>query len=529
MEITDRFRVIHHLIIINTVKLHPIGRSSQDLDRNSTPVNARLLWDTALSKLSITDTSIDVEIQKDLMKELRSRTANLLMFKHLQLLDEGFAHLRDHLPVRIFKFSMNPLLYQIRVELAPEFVKQGVNPNSLTSNDKRKIMKQVTKLISWLLHINISVLRNLQTTGIMSSNRKLVDWIFKNIFEPQNSLPVIGRFSGQDIQAFTKGKEFGPIQQILITLLSSSLSSSREPQTAVMIISHYYENECPEVSRALKSGQLPDLRSLTIQSTRSNSRIGRGLDEGSSWIQELGNFPVRSLEQLPESLKPKVCNQDPLKGRIGMKLRPRKQELSGHIMEIFSQRKCYMSQSFSFKFHDSKFPVMIVRKNESDQGRKYGWVWLCNTNNQMPLPKITVLRRLKRFMTHLNMCDAALLIHMKNIKLQIGFEFHPLLINWIHEVLFDVNQNKLPLLGDFILEGRTSINSFSPSDFNVIQIFLIHLITSKNPHMRNFQVALSVFGYWLKNMSGMIYGQLFKNDQEYWDIMTKIIDPDLED
>ncbi|KNZ58926.1 hypothetical protein VP01_1831g1 [Puccinia sorghi] len=524
MELTIRFRVIHRPIIINSVKQNPIGKLSEQLDENSTPLHSSLPWDPELSELSIPGTSIDEEILADFMHEFKSRTGKLLQFQDLQPLGNGFARLRDHLPVKIFKFSMNPLLYQIRVELSPEFVKQRVNTKSLTSNPKRKIMKQVTKLISWLLYINSAVLRTLCTTGTMSPNHKLVDWIFNTIFSPQDSLPVIGRFSSQDIQGFKKGKEFGPIQFFLIQLLSSSLSSKREPQTAVMIMSRYYENECPAVSHALKSGQLPDLRSLIIQSKNSNVRIGSG-SKDVSWIQGLGNFPVRSLQKLPASLKPQSSMTDTLKSFIGLSLGPCKQELSAHIMKILSVRNSHMSHSRSFNLNDSKFPVVItLRKKEDNQGRKHGWVWLVYNSDQIPMKKRTVLNKLNKFMRHLNICHSALVRHMKNIKFQIWFEIKPLLLNWINEVLFDMNQNKLPLLGDFVIKDEKKIDSFSPEDFNLIQILLIRLITSQTSHTRNFQVALSVFGYWLKNMAGMLYGHLFKNDEEYWDILTKIID-----
>ncbi|KNZ62936.1 hypothetical protein VP01_1204g3 [Puccinia sorghi] len=344
---------------------HPSGKLSEQLDKNSGPVHASPHWDPELAKLRIPGTSIDEEILDDLMHEFKSRTGELLAVRNLILVDEGFSHLRDHLPVKLYEVPIDPFLYQIRIALAPEFVEHSINPepNLCTLNPKRKIMKQVTSLIAWLLYINAAVLRNLNATGTMSTNRKLVDWVFNKIFEPQNSLPVIGRFRSQDMQAFTKGNEFGPIQKMLITLLSSSLRSNREPQTAVRIINNYYENECPEVLCALKSGKLPDLRSLAIESKKSNVIIGSGLDEG-SWIQEIGNFPVRSLQQLPESLKPKFGTTDTLNCWIRMRLGAEKLELSSHIMQILSVRNPPMSQSYSFNFNDSKFPVVITSSNK---------------------------------------------------------------------------------------------------------------------------------------------------------------------
>ncbi|KNZ51986.1 hypothetical protein VP01_373g2 [Puccinia sorghi] len=501
---------------------NPIGELSEQSDNNSAPVQASLLWDPMLAELTIPSTSIDEEMMGEFMHEFKLRTGSLLLVKNLKLMDQVFTHLVDHLPLKIYQFSKEPLLYQIKVAISPAFF---THSDSCPMNHKAKILKQITRLISWLLYLNAVVLRNLDTTETLSTNSKLVDWIFNKIFEPQNSLPVIGRFNNQDIQAFKKGKEFGPVQIMLINLLSSPLLSKREPQTAMMIISNYYENEFPEVFSALKNGQIPDLRSLAIESEKYDIRVGSGFDEG-SWIQELGNFPVRSLKLLPETLKPKLSHQNPFKGFVDESLVTRKLELLDDIMQILILKNPPVSQFSSFRFNDSKMPVAITSiKNGNNPGRRNGWVWLCCSQNQTPITSSNLLNKLKKFMSHLNVCNSALLRHMKNTKFEIDFELQPLLINWIYEVVFDMNKNKLPLIGYFLLEDGRSIDSFSPADFNIIQSLLIRLITSQNSHRRHFQAALSVFGYWLKNMVGQIYSQLFKNDEEYWDTLIKIISP----
>ena len=52
---------------------------------------------------------------------------------------------------------------------------------------------------------------------------------------------------------------------------------------------------------------------------------------------------------------------------------------------------------------------------------------------------------------------------------------------------------------------------------------MLHLIADTNSHQRHFQAALSVLGYWLKNEQVGLYNQLFKNDDDYWDILTQLI------
>ncbi|KNZ59133.1 hypothetical protein VP01_1797g3 [Puccinia sorghi] len=413
---------------------HPIGELSEQLDKNSAPVHS-MSWDPELAQLTIPNDSIDEEILREINQRFESRAGDLLEVNNLKQLPEEFAHLTGNLPVTLYIFPMKPLLFQIKVELSPEFIKNDIKEKFSGLNYRQKIMKQVTSLISWLLYIDAAVMRNLDPKGTISTNQKLVDWIFNQIFEPQNSLPVIGRFSIHDIQAITKALKFGPIQIMLITLLSSTEWSIREPQTAVMIMSHYYESEFPELSCALKSGPLPDLRSLAIQSKNLDIRIGG-------------------------------CNE------------------------------------------------------EENQGR----VWFCFAGSYMLIKKAVVMSKLEKFMSHLNICHYTLLRHIKKTKFKLGFELKPFLINWIDQVLFDLNQNKLPLLGNFVLKDGKSIYSLSPEDFNPIQRLLISLITSQDSYRRNFQAALSVFGYLLKNRAGQIYSQLFKNDKEYWDILTQEMD-----
>ncbi|KNZ64648.1 hypothetical protein VP01_1007g2 [Puccinia sorghi] len=108
-------------------------------------------------------------------------------------------------------------------------------------------------------------------------------------------------------------------------------------------------------------------------------------------------------------------------------------------------------------------------------------------------------------------CQSKISFIKKAELIYAPFEYMPFCIAKTHKehkisnlVLSEMNQSKLPLLGDFVLEEVISINSFSPADLNEIQSLLIRLITSQNSHGRNFQGALLGFGYWFKNMAGKL-------------------------
>ena len=94
---------------------------------------------------------------------------------------------------------------------------------------------------------------------------------------------------------------------------------------------------------------------------------------------------------------------------------------------------------------------------------------------------------------------------------------------WFQNILFNTDQDKLPLLGHFNLEKGRRVDSFSAQDFNEIQALMLNIISNPNSHRRNFQAALLVLGYWLKKKQGGLYNQLFKNDDDYWDTLTKLI------
>ena len=112
----------------------------------------------------------------------------------------------------------------------------------------------------------------------------------------------------------------------------------------------------------------------------------------------------------------------------------------------------------------------------------------------------------------------------KRIKLGDVNGMERLLFCWLRKILFNPGQDKLPLLGPFILKEGRQEYSFSAQDFNEIQALVLNLIADRNSDRQNFQAALSVLGYWLKNEQGVIYNQLFKNDDEYWDNLIKLIE-----
>jgi len=175
------------------------------------------------------------------------------------------------------------------------------------------------------------------------------------------------------------------------------------------------------------------------------------------------------------------------------------------------------------KFNPEEYPILIARKGPNYKGLKQGIVWTGDSKTDKSVRKNQIESRLKQFLDHLNVCCSKLMEFKEKKGMQPGDDTEGLFFCWFEKILFNPGQDKLPLLGHFNLEKARRVDSFSAQDFNEIQDLMLNIISNPNSHLRNFQAALSVLGYWLKNEQGGLYNQLFKNDNEYWDNLITLI------
>ncbi|KNZ54680.1 hypothetical protein VP01_2886g3 [Puccinia sorghi] len=515
------------LTIGQSILAHSTGDSSEQMDKNYGSIYASKEWDPDLAQLNIPDDSKDHNLLQKFFNDFNRRARGKLIVKSIYHVDLPRADL-NHLPVALFKIRKS-CLYLIRVLCIPQYRNPKFHKSLASQNPPQKIVNHFSRLIDWLLFINTALLKRLHARGSMinksdeaDSNRRLIDWFFEQTFDPSNSWPVVGTITRQ--VALAPGNTFGPIQEIIITCLSSPLKLKRELQTAVLLVSHYYQYQFPKMLEALGSGQLANFKSLINDAIASRMKIGNGFNEG-NWIEKLGNFPVRSLQSLPEALRPsRNLFTKHYKAKPGIE----EEKLREYIKVILSaSRKGFPIWELDrVNFNPEDYPVLIANKVCNLTELKHGTVWPRDHKNKS-FHKQHVNKRLEYFLDHLNVCFCKLMAFKALKGIQPGDGTEQWFFHWLQNILFP-GQDKLPLLGDFDLEKERSVDSFSAQDFNEIQALVLNIIADPNAQKRMFQAALSVLGYWLKNEQGWLYNQLFKNENEYWDNLTELINLELD-
>jgi hypothetical protein len=105
-------------------------------------------------------------------------------------------------------------------------------------------------------------------------------------------------------------------------------------------------------------------------------------------------------------------------------------------------------------------------------------------------------------------------------------EIHQVFFQWVYNVFTNPGNDKLPLLGSFVLKNQADQKfTLSASNFVESQIFLMHYFSDTKSCSRTLQVALSLIGYWYKNQKNEYFNQLFHNDEEYWDAVINLLKP----
>ncbi|KNZ60281.1 hypothetical protein VP01_1580g3 [Puccinia sorghi] len=429
--------------------------------------------------------------------------------------------LTDPLPVLFYRVVRSSD-YQIRVALAPEFVKP--HKSAIAQNPPEKICNQMIEFIKWLLFINTALLRKSQPTGSMheesKSHQKLIDWLFIETFEPREGVPVIGKINHQDFMALEKGKVFGPIQKNIIQFLSSPKRPSQAAQTAVSLISAYYEGHLSEFRGGLRFDGPDDFKSLIEEAYRSKMIVDSRSDGAGLTLRD---FPVRRLERLPDLLKPSEQRGD-IRNRFGVSDERMLEEklLQDKFREIVSQKKRRSVEAKSLSLNAAESSVVILKERKEEvPGRQNGLFWVKDMLTRRYLRKMKMWLKLTKFLQHLSLCHVLLLAKMNEVEDTVGNDGQ--LFDWVQKMLFYPPPKKIPFLGRITFPDARSIRSFSADSFNQVQSLLHNLIASRNSDKLNFQAALAVLGYWLKDQNNSAYTKLFESDEAYWDTLLSLI------
>jgi hypothetical protein len=153
--------------------------------------------------------------------------------------------LLENIPIRVSKCHKDSFM-NIRIATSRIDHRGKRNPGS---NAKRcYIIPRFTRLIQCLIFINQAVLVHLDIKrqhlkdGIFSDH-PLVDWIFKETFNPGEGLcPIMGTYEKTD----PKEVHFGGCQEILIRYISGEIPIDKEILASHDLIQLYYKKFLPQ-------------------------------------------------------------------------------------------------------------------------------------------------------------------------------------------------------------------------------------------------------------------------------------------
>ncbi|KAH9448272.1 hypothetical protein Pst134EB_022262 [Puccinia striiformis f. sp. tritici] len=472
-------------------------------------------------KVIFPQNTMDDEFLGSFTNKFRDRISNLFTRANTRL------NKNDHpikgLPVKISR-NTKENSYIIRIELDGEVAIKG--KQSPNHNQKSvKLSDQMSRLIRWLLFINAAVLRNLSLDEVMehgelSYHKALTDWLFKEAFQPKNSLPVLGIISNAALDSCDEGKEFGQIQKILIRYLSLITPPREDRQAALSILRIYYEHSQPELWKALGSLDGVDfdqgIKLIIANEIRSKMKVGSGSDLGNA-NRNLGNFLVYELENFPKSMKPLSFQ---LSCDVG--LGKKEVEILKHFSDTFSENRKYTTSRQ--RSAPELLPVVISRTSHDREGRTHGEVWIQLKNGRIPR-KGHIFLKLRSLVANLKVCHAEFVDYASTKGFHVDVDIQHLFFQWFYNNLFNPGNEKLPIFGKFVLEDQKKEDSvISASRFNDAQIFLLHFFGDSKSFTRTVQVALALIGYWHKNQKKGVFPHLFQNDQEYWDVVINLLE-----
>ncbi|PLW11389.1 hypothetical protein PCASD_21222 [Puccinia coronata f. sp. avenae] len=501
-------------------------------DNEDRPVHKSLMSDSDLGNLRFPKNSLNKDLLNSHVSKFIEEVSKIFL---------GGAHgtfkvehaLTDHHHVTVFKIPKSGL-YHIRIngDNDPTDGKPRAKNPSIES-----FRCKFNQLVQWLLLVNTTIWRTLKPTQAEENaelkptqaeenaefkfNEELIDSLFKEAFHPNKGLPILGPVKPEIFDTIPVDEAFGQIQKDLIEYLSSRYSSRKALSAALSFIYCYYQGAKPEIWDALGIRNLVQLYPLAERATFSGINIiSHGVSEP-IWANKLGDFSIRKLQDLPDSLKPSnpgIKSQWDFPVTLGTK----GNQIRTYFESLFANQKVHRKNDRQLAFEPDDFPVMIYQAGKDEDGRPRGLVWL--KIDGITLKREATLIRIKSLLGSLKMCFSELMGYMKTQSKLMEHNMEDVFFQWIHDALRNPGNDKLPVMGNFVLgDGRGENPIFTLSDFGEVQIFLIRILSDTTSYSRNIQVALALIGYWLKNERRSVYTQLFQNDETYWDTLINLL------
>ncbi|KAH9468889.1 hypothetical protein Pst134EA_009418 [Puccinia striiformis f. sp. tritici] len=375
-------------------------------------------------------------------------------------------------------------------------------------------------LIKWIIFINTAVLREIDkfkpSQDEFESHKKIVNWLFKEAFEPEHSLPVLGIIPQANFWKVDTGHgQFGPVQRILLDFLSSGEMGRHSLDSSISILKIAYKEFHSDIwkySSTANSDIETVLNTMVIKAITSKMTVFQGTCDHVTDVKiigqrtnRLGEFDIPDLNEIPKMLKPKYHQKNLAKAETDMIL--------SFILKEFRK-------NMNGKIPIQGLPVTMIphfwNKNLYRISILDHKGEVLNTN--------AIEKKLDSLLFHLKLCHKVLHdceeLHMMVKIPNLITSFN----TWFRKILTNKEDGRLPIIGN--VEKHAFGGRFEISQFNEVQIYLIkQYFADKDSQTKVIQVCLAILQYWY----GTYYPRIFPTlKSHYWDAMIKSLSEKLE-
>ncbi|KAI9622908.1 hypothetical protein H4Q26_014847 [Puccinia striiformis f. sp. tritici PST-130] len=359
-------------------------------------------------------------------------------------------------------------------------------------------------LIKWIIFINTAVLREIDkfkpSQDEFESHKKIVNWLFKEAFEPEHSLPVLGIIPQANFWKVDTGHgEMGRHS------LDSSIS-------ILKIAYKEFHSDIWKYSSTANSDIETVLNTMVIKAITSKMTVFQGTCDHVTDVKiigqrtnRLGEFDIPDLNEIPKMLKPKYHQKNLAKAETDMIL--------SFILKEFRK-------NMNGKIPIQGLPVTMIphfwNKNLYRISILDHKGEVLNTN--------AIEKKLDSLLFHLKLCHKVLHdceeLHMMVKIPNLITSFN----TWFRKILTNKEDGRLPIIGN--VEKHAFGGRFEISQFNEVQIYLIkQYFADKDSQTKVIQVCLAILQYWY----GTYYPRIFPTlKSHYWDAMIKSLSEKLE-
>jgi hypothetical protein len=413
-------------------------------------------------------------------------------------------HRIDLFPSVVFKLSRKKFHSSVWILNKETSLHQGIG-----------ILKEKYEiLIKWLIFMNTAVLRRISgpepSRNELSSHTKILEWLFKESFEPENSIPALGKI--QNMVKLEKAEEFGPIQNILIDYLSSGDAKKYPLKIAISIIEFWYKQFDFGIweqitSQGNESIKDKELKSVVIDAINYGMEVYHERYDNShpdkletEKHHMIGDMEIPRLEQFPLSMQP----------------RHYKGKLENFETESIFQKIPYdmrLNQNNQIKIKN--FPVILLL--HLDQGyRPLFRISLLNPNGDIIKPK-KLQKILNTLLFHLQLCHKVLIDCLETNGVPTVENALSSFNAWFSETLTKNKDGCLPIIGN--VDRRSG--EYHSSQFDEVQRYLIeNYLTHKLGPRKVIQTSLAVIQYWYQKYHPSIF---IKFKGFYWNAMIEFL------